>query len=483
MPSAQTDHPEMAERAAPPRGLSRLFAPVDILPLVYFRVLFGVVMAVEAWRYLSYGWVGRYFVEPEHHFTYFGFDWIRPWTGEGMYWHYRVMGVLAVMIAVGLWYRAAAALFFLAFTYTFFLEESIYLNHLYLVCLLSFLLVFLPAHRSTSVDAALHPGLRSATVPAWTLWLLRFQLGVVYFFGGIAKLNADWLRGEPMRSWLASRADFRIIGPYVHSEWLVAFFVYGGLLLDLFIVPLLMWRRTRWPAVVAAAAFHLINARIFQIGIFPWLMLAATPLFFPSSWWRRMMADRRAPAAPMPVPARIAATGRRRLTLGLLGAWVAIQVLMPLRHFLYPGNVSWTEEGHRFSWHMKLRSKVGQGTFTATDIATGERIVVDPAAYLNPKQHRRMLVMPDMLVQFAHIVADDFRARGREVEVRADLLVSLNARRPQRMVDPSVNLAAIERSLWPADWIVPLTEPLRPGEPVVFPGSAPFRGDDLEAEE
>src|SRR5207342_1729744 len=100
----------------------------------------------------------------------------------------------------------------------FLLEEARYLNHFYLLCLISFLLVFLPAHRAFSVDAQLKPKLRSRVAPAWTLWLMRFQVGVVYFFGGIAKLNGDWLRGVPLDAWLAKRSHFRSSGPYLDQH-------------------------------------------------------------------------------------------------------------------------------------------------------------------------------------------------------------------------------------------------------------------------
>jgi hypothetical protein len=48
---------------------------------------------------------------------------------------------------------------------------------------------------------------------------------------------------------------------------------------------------------------------------------------------------------------------RAPLVLPLLAAWLVLQIVLPLRHLMIPGEVSWTEEGHRFSWHMKLRDK------------------------------------------------------------------------------------------------------------------------------
>jgi hypothetical protein len=149
--------------------------------------------------------------------------------------------------------------------------------------------------------------------------------------------------------------------------------------------------------------------------------------------------------------------------MGLLAGYLAIQVLVPLRHFLYPGNVSWTEEGHRFSWHMKLRDKEAEVQFLATDPSTGRTWGIDPLQTLGFDQYSEMSTRPDMILQFSHHLAAQLQARGHErIEIRARVMASLNGRRPQLLIDPSVDLAAQPRSLLPADWIVPLREPLRP---------------------
>ncbi len=444
--------------------MPRLFAPVDIAPLVYVRIIFGAVMFWEVRRYFQNGWIGSFYSAPTFHFTYYGFEWVKPWPGDGMQMHFFALGLLSACIVAGFCYRIAAALFFAGFTYVFLLDEVRYLNHFYLICLISFLLIFVPAERAVSVDAWLRPKLRSSVAPAWALWLLRAQIGIPYFFGGIAKLNADWLQGEPMRLWLARRMDFPLIGPWFQEEWMVYFFVLGGLLLDLLIVPLLLWRRTRAMAFAGAVLFHLLNARLFSIGIFPWLMLAATIIFFPPEVPRRLLtaAGLQPPAVSSSTPVWTVISTRQPVIAGLLFSYLLFQVLMPLRHFAYPGVVHWTEQGHRFSWHMKLRSKRGEARFHITDPATGQSWTVDPATHLTPRQVEKMATHPDMILQFSHHLAAVSRRAGHPpVQVRADVHVSLNGRPPRRLIDPSVNLAAVPRSLRPADWILPLTEPLR----------------------
>ena len=119
------------------------------------------------------------------------------------------------------------------------------MNHIYLICLVGFLMVFVPAHGLWSLDAWRRPGLRSQTVPRWALAILRFQIGLVYVYAGLAKLNGDWLAGEPVRTWLIERSEGTSLAPLLAAEPVVYLVAYGGLLFDLAVVPLLAWRRTR----------------------------------------------------------------------------------------------------------------------------------------------------------------------------------------------------------------------------------------------
>jgi hypothetical protein len=444
------------------RLLERAFAPVDIASLVWFRIAFGAVMIWEVVRYFQKGWIPAYYIEPEFHFTYYGFGWVTPWPGQGMYIHFVVLGLAAFGIMAGLWYRLSAAVFFAGFAYVFLLDQAYYLNHFYLITLVALLLVFLPAHRAFSLDVLRRPELRSECAPAWALWLLRAQIGIPYFYGGLAKLNGDWLRGEPIRSWLAGRTDFPLIGRFFEHEWMVAVFAYGGLLLDLAIVPLLLWKRTRPWAFGSALAFHGLNAMLFNIGIFPWLMIAATLIFFEPDWPRRLRLLPPPRAACDPAAFRPRKAAGARLTVAIVGVYLAAQALVPLRHVVYPGNVSWTEQGHLFSWHMKLRDKEARTHFVVRDPETGESWTERPRDYLTRRQTIKMAGHPDMILQFAHLLARQGREPGRpSMEVRVQAMASLNGRERQLLVDPTTDVAAQPRSLAPASWIRPLYQPLR----------------------
>ena len=446
------------------RWTPRLFAPVDIASLIYFRVSFGALMVWELCRYLSGGRADSLWIKPEFHFKYYGFAWVQPPPGN---WMYALLGFLLIAaagITIGWCYRICAVAFAVGFTWLFLIDQAEYLNHFYLICLLASVSTLLPLNRRLAVDCSRKPALRSDIAPAWTLWLLRAQIAIVYFYGGIAKLNADWLRGEPVRTWLVSLAGRAGFGAWLGSEWTVQLISYGGLLFDLLIVPLLLWRKTRAVAFLLAMVFHLTNNWLFSIGVFPWLSIAMTALFFPADWPRRFasyLAEfwlerpkiKRAPLRNADQPG----FRYRGAVAAFLGIYLGWQLLMPLRHYLYPGFVSWTEEGHRFSWHMMLRSKKAQTRFYVLNPETREVWALNSLAYLSLRQREKMNGHPDMILQFAHHVAELMRKTNcGNIHVHVITRAELNSRPPALLIDPDVNLAATPRTLAPANWILPL---------------------------
>jgi vitamin K-dependent gamma-carboxylase len=275
------------------------------------------------------------------------------------------------------------------------------------------------------------------------------------------------LQGEPMRIWLADRAEaFPRVGHYFHEEWVVYGFSYGGLLFDLLVVPMLLWKPTRWLGYLWALSFHLINNQLFNIGIFPWFMLCATFIYlppdFPKRIWRflrrrKRQPERAAPASAEPAPAAGSWTLGQRVLVSFLGLYLLAQCLIPLRHHLYPGDVNWTEEGHRFSWRMKLRGKDGEVVFKVVQLSTGRFWEFDPEGNLTKKQVDEMAGRPDMILQFAHHLDKAMQSRGYgEVAVYAQSKVSLNGRDPEPLIDPKVDLVKVKRSLAHSTWILPL---------------------------
>ena len=441
-----------------------LFKAVDVSSIALFRIAFGVIMLIEVIRYFEMDWISTYWIEPEHHFPFWPFLNLEPLSGDGMYYLFYGLGALSILIILGLFYRLSSVLFFLSFTYMFLLEQTRYLNHFYLIVLFSFVLMFIPAHRSLSLDAKLFKGVGSDYIPSWCLWLLRFMIGVPFFFGGIAKINPDWLAGQPLSIWLAHDTDFPIIGQYFTEHWMIIIMSYSGLFIDLLIVPLLLFKRTRIWAFIIGFMFHVMNSELFTIGIFPWFMIASTTLFFSSSWPRTIINSLvKRPIWPIKKQDENkinTSPKNQKLILIGLGIWAFLMIALPLRHFLIPGNVSWTEDGHKYAWHMKLRTKRASGVFNivAKDGSIQETINVEE--YLMPWQERKVIARPPMIWQMAQILKKEYASEGIDVYVYADIKATLNGRRYQQFTDPNVDLASEPFPVWKAKWILPLTTPL-----------------------
>lgn len=367
--------------------LEPLFTRVDGASLAAFRICFAGAMIwhlAKQFSTLGTGTVIDFlYGQTEFNFPYRGFEWVQPLPGPWLNLLFVAVLIAAALVGAGLFYRRAAITMFLGYSYVFLLEQSRYNNHYYLMCLLCFLLVIVPAGNRFSVDAwrAKRRGLnRQCGVPVWSIGLLRFQLFVMYFYGGIAKLNSDWLSGNPLiapAELLHSNVSF-IIGDWISAQNIALFMAWGGLWFDLSIGFLLLWRRTRLIAVFLCFAFHLHNHFIFPIGVFPALAFTATLIFLNPDWPVRLFKMRfferfRTTSDPITSGSESFDNGPptwpvSRVVIGFLACWIVFQLGVPLRHFLIEGDANWTEEGQDFSWRMMLRQKAaGSVTFVLSD--------------------------------------------------------------------------------------------------------------------
>ena len=431
-------------RRAIHRAAAWLSRPVDIGPLVVLRVVFGLLMLVGAVRFMAKGWIRELYVLPQFHFTYTGFDWVRPLPEWGLWLVFVALAGLALAIALGFAYRLSMGAFCLLFTYVELLDKTTYLNHYYFISVLSLLLLFLPLNGRASLDARLGWTTPRATVPAWMVWIIRLQLGLVYFYAGLAKLNRDWLlEAQPLRIWLHARTATPLIGPLFDHAWVGYAMSWAGMLFDLTIFFWLCLPRTRLLAYAAVVVFHTLTAVLFNIGLFPWIMIGSTLVFF--DW--RLPPLAAAPRPETPLAAVAWPVWHSALLIGLL----AVQALLPLRHWLYPGDVNWTEEGGRFAWRVMLVEKTGDATFFVRDKATGRETTVWPGDYLTLLQEKQMSWQPDMIVQFAEFLA---RQVPGDVAVRAEVYVSWNGRPSRLLIDPQADLLQATDGLGPKPWIM-----------------------------
>ncbi|HMC12103.1 MAG TPA: HTTM domain-containing protein [Pirellulaceae bacterium] len=223
------------------------------------------------------------------------------------------------------------------------------------------------------------------------------------------------------------------------------------------------------PAYVLCVLFHITNSVLFPIHIFPWFMIFASTIFFEPDWPRRVLGGQPL-SLPPPQPAAWQSPSRpTRTGFLLLAIYCVFHLWWPLRHQFYAGNVNWTERGHYFSWRMMLRNKTAGVRYYLTDPADDKTWNPDLRPYLNAEQAGKFTKDPEMILQLAHFLADEYqRANGRPLEVRALALTSLNGRKPQLFLDPTVDLTREPRGFYRRAWITPLTEPLR-SEPWSLP--------------
>jgi hypothetical protein len=376
------------------------------------------------------------------------------------------MAAAAFCICTGLFYRIATVLFFLCFGYAEMLDKTYYLNHYYLVTIFSFLLILVPAHRYFSLDVLRKPALRVTQVPNWSILVFKYQLCLIYLFAGLSKLTKDWLlHALPLRIWLPAKAPATpLIGPLLQQEWIAYFFSWGGAFFDLSIGFLLLYRPTRWPAYLLVIIFHVLTALIFQIGVFPYLMISATLIFFSGDFHRHLLDKISVFFTRKPVNnAERHLVIRRSVSTALLwvlGVHFLLQALIPLRFLLYPGTLFWTEEGYRFSWRVMLMEKSGTTWFYIKDPATGRKFQVNNGKFLTPYQERMMETQPDMMLQYAHILAKEYKERGiANPEVTVESYVTLNGHGSRLFIDSTRNLAS-EKETWfgHKNWILPMEE-------------------------
>ncbi|MER3328431.1 MAG: HTTM domain-containing protein, partial [Candidatus Kapaibacterium sp.] len=315
-------------------------------------------------------------------------------------------------------------------------------NHYYFVSLIAFIMIFLPASNCFSIDA-MYKG-ETETISNWTILILKFQVSVVYIFAGIAKLNYDWLiEAMPLSIWLPANSNIPLVGGLLKLQITAYIFSWFGAFYDLFIVLFLIYPKTRKMAYFFVIVFHLSTSALFNIGVFPYVMIALTTIFFDKSFqinvitrlkkWFRYTTNIVTTHSYRPTMKTVLSTSILIFTI--------IQLTIPLRFLLYEGDLFWKEEGYRFSWRVMLMEKAGTVFFTVVDKDTDRSIEIVNSDYLTPNQEKQMSTQPDLILQFVKIIEKDFANKGYSyVEIYADSFVKLNGDFSKRYIDDKVDL-------------------------------------------
>ena len=440
-----------------------LFREVDNSPLVFFRIVFGFLCFAEAFGALLTGWVEETFVEPDFTFTFIGFEWLHFVNGPQAYAWFAVMAVFGLLIMLGLFYRASTMGYFIMWACVYFAQKSHYNNHYYLLLLLLAFMAIVPAANAFSLDTKFGRIPKKLTCPRWSLLIFIFQLLIVYTYAAFSKIYPDWLAAEPIRIWFRYKHTYPLIGGLLQEQWVHYMVAYGGIAFDMLIIPALIWRRTRPFAFGITFFFHLFNSFVFQIGIFPYLMLGMNAFFFPPEQVRRFIFRRRPAVAEVPAPASLRTW--HKVGMAVLGVYFVFQILLPLRYHLFDSNVHWSEEGHRLAWKMMLRAKSGRAHYIAEHPETGKRELIDINEVITRNQRGKSAIRPDMIWQLAqHLDSVYAKKWGVDPLIFVDARSTLNGHPYQQLIDPKVDLSATPwEPFKTSDWILPWDPDSVPG--------------------
>ena len=432
----------------------------DASSLAVFRIGFGLLMLASTLRVWLKGWIKTLYVDPLFHFKYYGFEWVHS-LGEWTYLLFFICALSSLCITLGFKYRISIVIFFISFSYIQLIDKTTYLNHYYFISILSFLLIFLPLNATFSVDNILK-NVRYNLVPRWTLDSIKFLIVLVYFYAGIAKINYDWLiSAQPLSIWLSSKYYLPIIGGFLDLPFIHYAFSWGGMIYDITIPFLLLYKRTRKIGFALVIIFHVLTAILFpSIGMFPYIMMFSSIIFLSSNSHVKILEalnkliiikDRNIINKEQKI------ISNNRYKLYIITLFFIIQLFLPLRHFLYSGNLLWTEQGYRFSWRVMLIEKRGHAVFKVINDENKDVITVENEEFLTKFQEKQMSFQADFILEYAHFIGDIYKARGiKNPIVLVDNYVTLNGRLSKRFVANDINLYKEKESFKSKEWIIPL---------------------------
>jgi hypothetical protein len=429
---------------------------IDNSPLIIFRIFFGFLFACESFGAIITGWVRINLVDVKLTFSHIYMDFLQVLVGgPQMYVYFALMGCVSVAVMLGYRYRLSIVLLTLLWAGAYYIQKTSYNNHYYLLLVICFYMCFLPANRYASLDVKSGRVKAELAMPVYYSWIFILQVSILYIYGTIAKFYPDWLDGTFTQIMYQGANIPEVFKDFVTQKWFYIAIAYLGILFDGLIVPMLLWKRTRTLAIVASLIFHLFNSVTLQIGIFPYFALSFAVFFYPPDQMRRVFFKKK--------PAFVVSEDYTRQVLqhslskgavAVLSIFMIFQLLLPLRQHVVKGDILWTDEAHRLSWRMMLRSRGGYTNFIVKNKQTGERSFYPLETVLTTKQKAR-LNTPDMIWQMSQYIKKEYEAKGLEVSIFVDSWVSINGREYSQFVNPEVDFTTVKWDYFKhADWIL-----------------------------
>lgn len=433
-----------------------LLSDIDNSALIFFRIAFGFILALQPLellltRVVQYEYAGSPFT-----FPYDGLGFLQPLPGNGMYYYFALQIVLGLMVMTGTLYRISIAAYTILWAAAFAMQETIYNNHFYLELLLCAILCISPAGSYAAIDTWRKPERRQTHCKQWVMALLMGQVAIIFTYAALNKLYPDWLSGRYLSLVCARKRNFPFVGWMYGIPATRYLLTYGGILFDLLIVPLMLWRKSRPYAFIACCIFAGFNFITFHIGLFPLMTIVMAALFFEPRQFNRVFFRNKHAVTPDALN-----SNKSDAALYFVYIYIAIQILLPMRPLLYPGNTMWTEDGNRFCWRMMLRDKKGVLQYRIYDPETRQRWTYEPGEELNAYDQAFVAVYPDMIWKYAQHIAVVWTKKGYpKAEIRASSMVSLNNYPAQEMIDTNTDLAHTPRQVFAHEkWIKPWQQP------------------------
>lgn len=423
---------------------------VPSLSLHFFRIGYGFATTILIIRYFYFGWIHSYFIKPTFFFKHFGWEWIHPLPPVFTYLLFVILLVSAIGIFLGYFLRFSLFIFTIGFTWFHFSDATIYLNHYYLISLLGFLLWLSPVTKSNLPIFQWKQWIQKVDpIPKLWLYAFRIQIGLIYFFGGVAKLQPDWLfEALPLKLWLyQSEGKLPILDPILGLPVTAFVFSWIGVIFDLSIPFLLCTKRFRFFAWLVVLFFHSFTSFLFPIGIFPIVMSLSSLIFFEPDWPKTILTKN----LKLKIGTDVSKTSLtpKEIKIGfkeyMLMAYLTLQITIPLRHILYPGQVIWTEEAIKFSWQVMVADKVGRAVFFV------QNKPVYPQEELTEYQYRMMTIQPEHILQYAkHLQKKEMERTGiKDLPVYVQSDVSINGKPARPLFPPNEDLTKITVNLLP----------------------------------
>ncbi|WP_299884823.1 HTTM domain-containing protein [uncultured Lacinutrix sp.] len=429
-----------------------LFKHIDNSALIVFRIIFGLLCFLESVGAIFTGWITRTLVDPKFTFSFIGFEWLQPLPGNWMYVYYIIMGLFGFLIMLGYKYTMSTIAFTLMWCGVYFMQKASYNNHYYLLILLSAIMVLLPANKYASLDVKYNPSIKQNSMPSWCKWIFILQLFILYSYASIAKMYPDWIDLTVPKLLMQGKINYPIIGGFLQNDFMPYLVGYGGILFDGLIIPLLLFKPTRKYAFFASIFFHLFNSIVFQVGVFPYLSLAFCLFFFKPKTVKNIFLKKK----ELYTDSKVIVPKYKPVLITLASIYFVIQIALPLRHHFIEDNVLWTEEGHRMSWRMMLRSKTSTTTYKIVDKESKKEIRVNLKHYLSKKQIRLASSKPDVIWQFAQRLKKEYKEKGKDISIYVNAYVSVNGKPHRQLINPEVDMANAKWNIFKHnDWILP----------------------------